>query len=262
MQKELRVMDNRLTELNNELLNYKDSGICDSVYKRIYDIARTMPIIKHPIIQYGYSVKNNYFAILIMTATCEDSINDNQLLFLQRMALADAQRTSIDIYLAGIGSILPENVIFKLEDNIKEQLSYQLLLDMLIIANLSTVKTRKTFEIIAGIAHFLGIQRDTLAHISYLAALILKQNCENYLNENSILAVEEDDMLFGYYLREVPGWNEIVLKAGENRQRKELIRRFCRTIQNEKSVEWSNSQPIGVELSAKEEYGENWYYYE
>ena len=49
MQTGLRDMDERLNRLSNELSDYKDSQKADSVYRRIYDIASSMPVIEHPI---------------------------------------------------------------------------------------------------------------------------------------------------------------------------------------------------------------------
>lgn len=132
-------MNKRLSEINDELVNYKDAGMSGSVYKQICGIAQNMPIIKHPIINQGIAVKNNYFAILILIATCENSINDDQLLFLQRMAMADSQRTTIDQYMSGIGNLNPQNVIYNINDSVK-YLKNQLVLDMLIIASLEKRK--------------------------------------------------------------------------------------------------------------------------
>lgn len=224
MQTELKSINMRLSEINDELLNYKDSGISDSAYIKIYEIAETMPIIEHPIINYSYAVKNNYFAILVFIATCEDSINDNQLLFLQRMAMADSQRTSIDLYLEGIGSVSAENIIFKINENIKNELAYQLILDMLVIANLCVVKTRKTYEIIANISSFLGMQREDMEWVSQVASAILKQNLMDIRKNEFEQAVEI--ILFEYYLKEIPGWGELLKSTKEQKQKLELIGKF------------------------------------
>lgn len=235
MQTELRNISDHLTEINDELLNYKDTGMSDSIYKRVYEIAETLPIIKHPIINYGYAVKNNYFAILILIATCEDSINDNQLLFMQRMIMADSQRASIDVYVEGIGSIKPENVIFKIQETVKNELHFQLVLDMLIIANLSKVKTRKTHEIIANISSFLGVKSEELIQIANIAMLILMQDIKKYQNQGyqRMLA---DNTRFGYYLSEIDGWADYLIKS-------------------KNSGAWHS-------ISKETEYGEDWFYYE
>ncbi len=260
MQSELHNINGRLTEINEELLNYKDSGISDSAYIRIYEIAETMPIIEHPIINYGYAEKNNYFAILVLIATCEDSINDNQLLFLQRMTMADSQRSSIDLYLAGIGSVSAENIIFKINENIKNELAYQLILDMLVIANLSAVKTRKTYEIIANISSFLGMQREDMEWVSLVASAILKQNLMDIRKNEFKQAVEIT--LFEYYLKEIPGWGELINFINEQKQRLELIGRFVTILKVKYTDKKTKKDFWRTELSAKEEYGDNWYYYE
>lgn len=215
MQKKLINISEHLTDIDNELLKYKDTFKSESTYKEIYEIAKTMPIIDHPIINYDYSIRNNYFAILILIATCEDGINENQLLFLQRMVMADKQRTSIDLYMAGIGSISPENVFFKIKDEIKENMSDRLMLDMLIIANLSLVKSRKTYEIISNIAALFEIDKDTMTHLSQIAMVILKQDITNVELEMSKFLIIKADERYGYYLSEISGWNELLMNAKE-----------------------------------------------
>lgn len=245
MQTVLQEINNRLSNIDDELLNYKDSGIRDSNYKRIYEIADSMPIIQHPIIHYGYTVKNSYFAILILVATCEDSINDEQLLFLQRMVMADSQRTSIDLYMAGIRSVSIENVIFKMPDDVKN-LSNQLVLDMLMVANLGKVKTRNTFEIIASVVAVLGVESRIVTNISSVSKTILMQDIKIISMEN-IEVIVSDDLQFGYYLQELDGWSDLVIRAKEKRKQ----------LEEEKRNEYAAS----FEKNEKDEYGENWFYY-
>lgn len=219
MQMELQEINNRLSNINDALLNYKDSGINDTKYKRIYEIAETMPIIEHPIIHYGYTLKNSYFAILILVATCEDSINDEQLLFLQRMAMADNQRTSIDLYMAGIGSVSIENVIFKMHDDVKN-LSNQLVLDMLMIANLGKIKSQLTYEVIANITKFIGVSEYELRMISVIAKSILLQRCDESVKAMGLGYMEKIDCQFGYYLSTVKNWKKYLIEKKEEEKKK------------------------------------------
>ena len=254
MQTELRNMDEHLNEISDELMNYKDSGTGKSDYEKIYRVVQTMPIIEHPIIKYGYESKNNYFAILILVATCEDSINNEQKIFLQRMIMADSQRSTIDAYLNGISTINIENVIFNIHEDIKHNLAKQLVLDMIIIANLSKIQTEKTFGLITNIAAFLEIDSDDLIHISNIALTILKQNIREYRNNINKATIIGDEESFGYYLNEVPGWNILI-----NQERKRLMEELLSNVKNSGKT---TSKPLGAEMSTKEEYGEDWYYYE
>ena len=219
MQTELQEINKRLSNINDELLNYKDSGVSDSKYKRIYEIAETMPLIEHPIIRYGYAVKNSYFAILILVATCEDSINDDQLLFLQRMVMADRQRTSIDLYMAGIGSTSIDNVIFKMHDDVKN-LSNQLVLDMLMIANLGKIKSQLTYEVIANITKFIGVSEYELRMISVIAKSILLQKCDESVKAMGLGYMEKIDCQFGYYLSTVKNWKKYLIEKKEEEKKK------------------------------------------
>lgn len=247
MQTELLKINNQLSEVNDELLNYKDSGIKQSIYKNIYEVAKRMPVIEHPIIRYNMSVKNNYFAILMLIATCEDSVNNSQLLFLQRMIMADKQRTSIDSYMAGVKSISPENVIFKIEDDIKHDLAFQILLDMMIIANIGNVKTKNTFELIANISSILGIEFRDVSRISVVSKTMLMQDINTICAEGYEI-IENDDLQFGYYLQEIDGWSDLLESAKQQRIKAEEERK--------------KQNPVGLEQNAKDEYGENWFYYE
>lgn len=222
MQIDLRDMDKHLSEISDELLSYKDSGKNESIYKRIYEIAETLPIIQHPIIKYSNLVKKNYLGILLMIATCEDSINDNQLLLLQRMVMTDSQRKTIDLYVDGIGNILAENVMIKMDENIKEKLSCQLVLDMLLIANLSTVKTKRTFEIIATIASFLKVNSSGLKIISMTALMILTRSCSESLKGLSVNSVETIQNNYGYYLKELSEWQSLLAEKKEQEARRKI----------------------------------------
>lgn len=75
IRKELSILDGRLDAMDTELLGYKDVTSDDSEYKRIYEIAKTMPVIKHPIVQETIPIKNNYFGMLLMVAVVDDSID-------------------------------------------------------------------------------------------------------------------------------------------------------------------------------------------
>lgn len=290
MQSELSNISEHLTDIDNELLNYKDTGKSESAYKRIYEIAETMPVIEHPIINYDYSVKINYFAILILIATCEDSINDNQLLFLQRMIMADRQRTSIDLYMAGIGSISPENVIFKIKDEIKKDMTDRLILDMLVIANLSLVKSRKTYEIIADIAALFEIDKETLICLSQIATAILKQDIMIIKREMKESLIIRTDERYGYYLCKISGWDELLRNAREQqkiidesagpqynpqpiresigamsknlKQRLEKINEILKIYSNDAETKEKNDDIVWTnDISEEQEYGDDWIYY-
>jgi hypothetical protein len=180
IQKNLQLLESRLKALDDDLVNFKEVAQENSLYQRVYELANGMPVIKHPLMQENQAVKNNYFAILIMIATLDDSINENQLLFLQRIIMDDPYNKWLNHYVEQIRKFKPENVVYNCDEAVKKKLAEQLLLDLLIIANLSYAKTNKTFELIAHIAAFLGINKDTAGHISEIAVTVLTQNIENY----------------------------------------------------------------------------------
>lgn len=283
MQIELNNISEHLTDIDNELLNYKDTGKSESVYKKIYEIAEAIPVIEHPIINYDYSVKNNYFAILILIATCENNINNNQLLFLQRMIMADSQRTSIDLYMAGIGSISPEDVIFKIKDEIKKDMTDRLILDMLIIANMSSVKSRKTYEIIADIAALFAIDKETLTYLSQIATAILKQDIMIIKREMKASLIIRADERYGYYLCKISGWDELLRDAREKQKANNIggvVKEFYNVLgqrlkatgtsgiidvasklnDNKTETKEKNDDIIWTnDISEEQEYGDDWY---
>lgn len=285
MQIELNNISEHLTDIDNELLNYKDTGKSESVYKKIYEIAEAIPVIEHPIINYDYSVKNNYFAILILIATCENNINNNQLLFLQRMIMADSQRTSIDLYMAGVGSISPEDVIFKIKDEIKKDMTDRLILDMLIIANMSSVKSRKTYEIIADIASLFAIDKETLTCLSQIATAILKQDIMIIKREMKASLIIRADERYGYYLCKISGWDELLRDAREKQKANNIggvVKEFYNVLgqrlkatgtsgiidvasklnDNKTETKEKNDDIIWTnDISEEQEYGDDWIYY-
>ena len=239
IQKGLKSFGTRLNALDDELANFKEVAHENSLYQRVYELANGMPVIKHPLMLENQAVKNNYFAILIMIATLEDSINENQLLFLQRIIMDDPYNKRVNHYVGQIRKLKPENVVYNCDEAVKKKLAEQLLLDSLIIANLSHAKTNKTFELIAQIAAFLGINKDSTGHISKIALTLLTQNIEKYpcftdnkksgeqfvncdTPKSSLLLayfaiVVEDNKKFGYYLSELPEWKDIVNIAAKEK---------------------------------------------
>lgn len=236
IRKELESLDGRLDAIDAELLNFKEVASDSSEYKRIYEIAKTMPLIKHPIIKENIATKNNYFGILLMIATVDDSLNEDQLLFLQRMVLADVNNSRLDYYLGSLGAIQRENVLYKMDGVIKAKLSEQLLLDMIILANLSHTVSRNSYEIIVSIAALVKKGKTSLSMISKVASAILRQDISDLVLEHK--EIDDMDSRFGYYLVEIKGWKECASHQG-----KEI------------------SKTAFFHMSEKEEYGNNWYYY-
>ena len=249
IRKELSTIDNRLDAMNTELLNYKDVTSDNSEYKRIYEIAKTMPVIKHPVIEEHISTKNNYFGILLMIATVDDSLSEEQLLFLQRMVLSDLNNSRLDYYLGSLGTIQRENVLFKMEENVKTKLAEQLLLDMMILANLTRGVSRNAYEIIASIASFVGKNKDCLTIVSKVASAMLRQDISGLLQGHQ--ETIDINNRFGFYLTEINGWKEHVAEAS-------LIQYQCE-VRNYQGREVS--QVAFFHMSEEEEYGESWYYY-
>jgi uncharacterized protein YsxB (DUF464 family) len=171
-----------------------------------------------------------------MIASVDNSVNEDQLLFLQRMIMADENRKQIDCYLEENVKIQSENVLYELDDVIKKDYADILILDMLIIANLSKEKTKNIFNIIANIAAFMGKEKNDISRICSVATVILKQNIEGLSNEfRDILEV---DKKYGYYLSEIPSWKEKIDEAVK--QSMHLISAFH---------------------DLKEKYGKDWFYY-
>ena len=215
IRKEFHWLDGRLEMMGRELLNYKEGTSDHSAYERIYQLARSMPMLQHPILKETVAVKNNYFAILLMVAVMDDSINEDQLLFLQRMVLADDLYPHLEHYLSALGAMVPENVLYEMSETIKEKYADRLLLDMLIFANLSRGDTREAFEMIANIAAFLHVDKENLKKTAKVASAILKQKLEE-LSGDSLETIGINET-YGYYLHELAGWDERVKKALEKK---------------------------------------------
>lgn len=63
IKKDIAGIDKRLDDMSNELAYYKSTANDESEYKRILMIAKTMPILNHPIAKESIATKNNYFKV-------------------------------------------------------------------------------------------------------------------------------------------------------------------------------------------------------
>lgn len=209
----------RLAVIDCELLSFKDSPLKETNYSHIYHLAESMAIIKHPVVTFPQKEKSIYMGVLLMIATLEDSISDQQLLFLQRMIMTDENRKNIDSYIGNLGKIQPDNIIFHLSDEAIIQFGNQLILDMMIISKLGKNCTSKSFGVIADIASILGKGKQELAEISAVAIALLTQNLSS-LAGNDIIRL---NCLYGFYLKEVSGWAELAGAAAMSMSEHALV---------------------------------------
>lgn len=211
VRKDLLKMEKCLLEIDAELLSFKDALHDDTNFQHIYNLAEVMPIIQHPVVTMQQKFKSIYFGILLMVATLEDSISDQQLLFLQRIIMSDSNRNRIDYYMGNIGKIQPDNVIFCLDDEVIVTYANQLLLDMFVIAKLGVNCTIQTYGVIADIASFLGKSKEDLKEICTVAVSIITQDCSYLTNNFKIdLHLQKE---YGYYLEMLPTWKSRVENA-------------------------------------------------
>lgn len=214
VRKDLTKMDERLSEIDKELMSFKESLQDDTSFQHIYNLAEAMPIIPHPVANMPQKSKSIYFGILLMVATLEDSISDQQLLFLQRMVMSDSARNRIDYYMGSMGKIQPDNVIFRLDDELILSHADQLLLDLIVVAKLGRNCTTKTLSVISDLASILKKKKADFTEIAEVAAAVLRQDFE-HLSTNPADVVRFH-LKFGHYLNELAGWsayaNEVSVK--------------------------------------------------
>lgn len=246
IKKDIAGIDKRLDDMSNELAYYKSTANDESEYKRILMIAKTMPILNHPIAKESIATKNNYFGLLLMIGTIDDSLNENQLLFLQRMILGDLTNNSqLDNYLGKLGTIQKDDAMYKMSETIISKYSDILLVDSMIIANLSKANSREAYKIISSIAVFLKKDSRHLRQIAQVAYAILTQDV-------NVLPVEYKDIIslnttFGFYLCEIEEWKLRVSRALKKEEEELRKKRVSKTAYFHQSEE--------------DEYGDNWYYY-
>lgn len=208
VRKDLAKMEERLLKIDTELMSFKDSVQSDTNFKHIYNLAEAMPIIPHPVVTMQQQSKSIYFGILLMIATLEDSISEQQLLFLQRMVMADVTRNRIDYYMGSLGKIQPDNVVFCLDDEVILSHADQLLLDLIVVAKLGRNCTMKSFGVISDLASILKKNKADFAEVADVAAAVLKQDW-SHLSKNPSEVVSFDSK-YGYYLNELTGWKAYV----------------------------------------------------
>ena len=211
IRKDVAKMDERLSKIDEELMSCKDSLQDDTNFQHIYNLAKVMPIIPHPVVTMQQKSKSIYFGILLMIATLEDSVCDQQLLFLQRMVMSDDTRNRIDYYMGSLGKIQPDNVFFCLDDEAIVACANQLLLDMIVVAKLGNNCTTKTYGVIADIASFMGKNKIEFTQICKVAVSVMTREC-SCLTEDVIADIELDKE-YGHYLRELPIWEKRLQNA-------------------------------------------------
>lgn len=204
VRKDLAKMDERLSVIDAELMSFKDYAQGDTNFQHIYNLAEAMPIIPHPVVTMDQKTKSVYFGILLMIATLEDSISEQQLLFLQRMAMSDTNRNRIDYYMGSLGKIQPDNVIFCLDDEQILLHADQLLLDLIVVAKLGRNCTMKSFALISDLASILKKTKTDFLEIVDVAVAVLKQDW-SHLSKNPSMVVSLDSK-YSHYLNELTGW--------------------------------------------------------
>ncbi|MDM8109082.1 hypothetical protein QUV93_04265 [Phascolarctobacterium faecium] len=228
VRKNLAKMDERLSEIDTELMSFKDSVQGDTNFKHIYNLAEAMPIIPHPVVTMQQQSKSIYFGILLMIATLEDSISEQQLLFLQRIVMTDVARNRIDYYMGRLGQIQPDNVIFCLDDEVILSHADQLLLDLIVIAKLGRNCTMKSFVMISDLASILKKNKADFAEITDVAAAVLKQDWSHLSKTPSV--VVNFDSKYGHYLNELTGWKAYVEEIQVKKAITELVNVLSRKI--------------------------------
>lgn len=215
LQQELRIvrndlakMDEHLSQIETELMRFNNPLQDDINFKNIYDLAQAMPIIPHPVVKMQQTSKSIYFGMMLMVATLERSICEQQMLFLQRMIMADEARKSIDYYLGSLMKIQQDNIILSLNNSEIISYSDQLILDLLLIAKLGQNCTEESFGVISDIAAIFKRDKADFFEISNVAVAVLKQDWRCLAN-NSI-SITSIDSKYGYYLNELTGWKEYV----------------------------------------------------
>ena len=220
LRRELTNMDDRLEALDQELLNYRDISTGDSQYERIYEIAKIMPALKHPVMYSIPAIYTNYMSLLIMVAKLEGNLSDVQMLWLQRIVLQNANHCKLDYYMQQANSINYENALLQMHEAIKTKYADNLLVDMMLLANFSPATSVTTYEAIASIATLIGIKEQNLKQLSKISTAILTQDVEILGEENKEILYINDR--FGYLLDNLADWEKKVQKANQSQDNKDL----------------------------------------
>lgn len=208
VRRDIQKMDKRLSVIENDLFHFEDVNSDVDSFKHIYRLAENMPLLSHPIMKESQTTKSIYFAILLMIASIEGTISDQQLLFLQRMVMTDKSCKRIDNYMSALGRLQPENIFYKLDNEVIVSHAQQLVLDMVIIAKIGDNCSDKSLKMIVDIAGALNINKNCFSEICDVARAIIVQDCSVLINnyEEVVLLNER----FGYYLTEINEWEKYI----------------------------------------------------
>lgn len=200
IQVELKELSEQIRLLTGDIEQLKPKTVDEiqHIYNDIMKLASKYPIYNKELIKASDITKKYYFYYLAIIADKESSKGIDELLFISRIACGIQ-------YEIGIQEILKDAMSFK-EKIFNEgleiigNLKYSLLLDMLIVANMTGCASTERLSHVVDLALLLQCDEDDIKILSILSSAILK----NSLAEFSKIATVNDNKWSGRFLHIIP----------------------------------------------------------
>ena len=200
IQVELRQLSEQIRLLTGDIEKLKPRAVdkIQQTYNEVMRLAKKYPICNKELMKALDITKKYYFHYLAMIVDQASSDGVEQLLFISRIACGIK-------YDLGIEEILKDTAKLKEEfltegiDTIGD-LKYSLLLDMLIIANMTGCASTERLTYIVDLAILFQCDESDIRTLSILSSAILK----NSLSEFSKIATVSDNKWSGKFLHIIP----------------------------------------------------------
>ncbi|WP_054939241.1 hypothetical protein [Paenibacillus ihuae] len=188
LEKKLLSLSNQLKSLSQELEKERNLSAKDqeSGYDRIQMLARKYPIKNVKLRTAHESTKKAYFGLLTLLSTAaQQDLTEDQRLFLQRIAAGAGYSLDFEEWIKARKTIEEE-----LEDGNRiplEENTYSLLLDGLLLINLTGAATMEEWRMLAELSIVLNFAQEDLEMLAQLARSIIHQNEEEF---NSVVVTD------------------------------------------------------------------------
>ncbi|WP_313638300.1 hypothetical protein [Paenibacillus sp.] len=188
LEKELLSLSKQLESISKGLENHRDFSIGDreARYDHIKILARKYPIRNTKLRAAHELTKKAYFGLLTLLSTiAQQDHTEDQRLFLQRIAAGTGYTLEFEEWMKArkmIEEELENGNTIHLEEN-----TYSLLLDSLLLINLTGGATVEAWRMLAELSIVLNIAQGDLEMLAQLARSIIHQNEEEF---NSIKATD------------------------------------------------------------------------
>lgn len=238
IQLELRKIGSKLSSLENEIEKLKPNSEEKekSLLYEINELAFKFPIKNRVLSEAGEFIKRTFIRILSYLAGKNKSNLYERLLFITRIV------AGLGINDISVDEVLKYGLDFNKDDfNViideTEKFRYSLIVDVLILINITGQASEEELKIVAEIAQMLKCQKEDMKVLAIVAKAVLEDNFDYLLDVKN----QCEDKWNGIFMHYIP--NEWLIKN----------RTYCGEYYNEKIL-WANNRAAAISTRTEENY--------